>query len=208
MNLNILILHRWGQRVCLTLWGVTDQSKGYLFKNNYSIYAPMIYTAPCIMLLMRADTLRGEVVGGLALEISSFVGPCEMARADRRVPLEAHVMYLHASKALRTGPNKSLVHRWFYEHVNALIKFWCPSWLSFLFNFVIFCLHYWYIIHPWWLADRPAAALVKICSVSFLHLDFPGMNQGTNCIAGPTLLERELVKQVGGGEGMGVGPNL
>jgi hypothetical protein len=29
--------------------------------------------------------LRGEVVGGLALEISSFVGPCEMARADRRV---------------------------------------------------------------------------------------------------------------------------
>ncbi len=46
----------------------------------------MIYTAPCVMLLMRADTLRGEVVGGLALEISSFVGPCEMARADRRVP--------------------------------------------------------------------------------------------------------------------------
>jgi hypothetical protein len=49
----------------------------------------MIYTAPCVMLLMRADTLRGGVVGGLALEISSFVGPCEMARADRRVPLGA-----------------------------------------------------------------------------------------------------------------------
>ncbi len=49
----------------------------------------MIYTAPCVMLLMRADTLRGEVVGGLALEISSFVGPCEMARADTRVPLGA-----------------------------------------------------------------------------------------------------------------------
>ncbi len=49
----------------------------------------MIYTAPCVMLLMRADTLRGEVVGGLALESSSFVGPCEMARADRRVPLGA-----------------------------------------------------------------------------------------------------------------------
>ncbi len=41
------------------------------------------------MFLMRADSLRGEVVGGLALEISSFVGPCEMARADRRVPLGA-----------------------------------------------------------------------------------------------------------------------
>jgi hypothetical protein len=52
-------------------------------------YAPMIDTAQCVMLLMRADTLRGEVVGGLALEISSFVGPCEMARADRRVPLGA-----------------------------------------------------------------------------------------------------------------------
>jgi hypothetical protein len=29
------------------------------------------------MLLMRANTLCGEVVRGLALEISSFVGPCE-----------------------------------------------------------------------------------------------------------------------------------
>ncbi len=35
----------------------------------------MIYTALCVMLLMRADTLRGEVVGGLALEISSFWAP-------------------------------------------------------------------------------------------------------------------------------------
>ncbi len=35
---------------------------------------------------MRADTLRGEVGGGgVALETSSFVGPCEIARADRRV---------------------------------------------------------------------------------------------------------------------------
>jgi hypothetical protein len=52
----------------------------------------MIYTAPCVMFLMRADTSRGEVVGGLALEISSFVGPCEMARADRRVPFGAICM--------------------------------------------------------------------------------------------------------------------
>ncbi len=33
------------------------------------IYAPMIYTAPCIMFLMHADTLRGQVGGGWALEI-------------------------------------------------------------------------------------------------------------------------------------------
>jgi hypothetical protein len=49
------------------------------------------------MFLMRADTLRGEIVGGggggLALEISSFVGPCEMARADRPVPFGAHLQY-------------------------------------------------------------------------------------------------------------------
>ncbi len=51
-----------------------------------TIYAPMIYTAPCVRFLMRADTLHGEVGGGgVALETSSFVGPCEIARADRRV---------------------------------------------------------------------------------------------------------------------------
>jgi hypothetical protein len=33
----------------------------------------MIYTAPCVIFLMRADALRGEV------------GPSEIARADRRV---------------------------------------------------------------------------------------------------------------------------
>jgi hypothetical protein len=45
-----------------------------------TIYAPMIYTAPCVRFLMRGDTLRGEVGGGgVALETSSFVGPCEIA---------------------------------------------------------------------------------------------------------------------------------
>ncbi len=32
-----------------------------------SFYAPMIYTAPCVMFLMRADTLRGQVGGGCGL---------------------------------------------------------------------------------------------------------------------------------------------
>ncbi len=55
----------------------------------------------------------------------------------------------------------------------------------FLFIFLIFCLQYWYNIHPWWWADTPAAALEspaaalgKICSDTFLLLDFPGLNQG------------------------------
>jgi hypothetical protein len=39
----------------------------------------MIFTAQCIIFLMRADTLLGEVGGELALEILSFVGPCEIA---------------------------------------------------------------------------------------------------------------------------------
>jgi hypothetical protein len=40
-----------------------------------AIYAPMIYTAPCIMFWMHAYPLHGEVGGGWALEVSSFVGP-------------------------------------------------------------------------------------------------------------------------------------
>jgi hypothetical protein len=49
-----------------------------------AIYAPMIYTAPCVIFLMRADTLRGQVGGCWALE-SSFLSPVKRHRADRRV---------------------------------------------------------------------------------------------------------------------------
>ena len=54
-----------------------------IFKPILTIYAPMIYTAPCVMFFMRARTLRGG-----ALEIETFLGP-ERARADRRVPFGA-----------------------------------------------------------------------------------------------------------------------
>jgi hypothetical protein len=40
-----------------------------------TIYAPMIYTAPCKMFWMRAYPLRGQVGGDWALEIESFLGP-------------------------------------------------------------------------------------------------------------------------------------
>jgi hypothetical protein len=33
-----------------------------------TIYAPMIYTAPCVMFLMWAGTLRGQVGGGWAMQ--------------------------------------------------------------------------------------------------------------------------------------------
>jgi hypothetical protein len=53
---------------------------------TYDLYGPVRN----VLFLMRADTLRGEVGGGgLVLKIMSFVGPCEMARADRRVLLGA-----------------------------------------------------------------------------------------------------------------------
>ena len=53
------------------------------FKGAITIYAPMIYTAPCIMFWMRAYQLRGKVGGGWALEFLSFLGPVKWHRADR-----------------------------------------------------------------------------------------------------------------------------
>ena len=41
-------------------------------KCGLTIYAPVIYTRPCIMFWRRGYTLRGEVGGGWALEFPSF----------------------------------------------------------------------------------------------------------------------------------------
>ncbi len=68
-------------------------------------YAPMIYTALCIMFWMRAYPLQAQVGGGWALEFKIFLGPVKWHRPDRRVPFGAQ-------KA--RGLYKSLVHRWFY----------------------------------------------------------------------------------------------
>jgi hypothetical protein len=40
-----------------------------------AIYAPMIYTALYIMVLMQAGPLLGQVGGDFALEIETFLGP-------------------------------------------------------------------------------------------------------------------------------------
>ncbi len=53
-------------------------------KCKITIYAPMIYTAPCKMFWMRAYPLLGQVGGGWALEFESFLGPVKWHRADRR----------------------------------------------------------------------------------------------------------------------------
>ncbi len=49
----------------------------------------MIYTAPCVMFLMQADTLHGQVGGGWALEMERFLGPVIWHRADRQMPFGA-----------------------------------------------------------------------------------------------------------------------
>jgi hypothetical protein len=60
-------------------------SKQYIL----AIYAHIIFTAPCIMFLMRADTLREQVGEGWALKIKNFLGPVKWHRDDRRVPFGA-----------------------------------------------------------------------------------------------------------------------
>ncbi len=44
-----------------------------------TINAPIIYTAPCVMVLMLADTLRGQVGGGVGPWKWRVFGLCEMA---------------------------------------------------------------------------------------------------------------------------------
>ncbi len=46
----------------------------------------MIYTAPYVILLMRANLLQGQVGGGWALEMESFLGP---------VKWHGHAQYLN-----------------------------------------------------------------------------------------------------------------
>jgi hypothetical protein len=57
------------------------------------------------MFLMRADTLCGEVGGELALEISSFVGPCENARSDRRVQFGPKKLEISSANSPPTSPH-------------------------------------------------------------------------------------------------------
>ncbi len=49
----------------------------------------MIYTAQCLMFLMRADTLHGQVGGVWVLEMEILLGPVKRHRADKRVPFGA-----------------------------------------------------------------------------------------------------------------------
>jgi hypothetical protein len=63
----------------------------YLFTDD--LYSPV----QNVFVLMREDPLRGQVGGGWALEIESFLGPVKKHRADRRVPLGPKKMPLTCS---------------------------------------------------------------------------------------------------------------
>jgi hypothetical protein len=55
-----------------------------------TIYAPMIYTAPCVMLLMRAAYFTRVSGRGLGPGNREFLGPVKWHLADRRVPFQKH----------------------------------------------------------------------------------------------------------------------
>jgi hypothetical protein len=50
--------------------------------DELAIYAPMIYSALCIMFLMRADPLQGQVEGDWSLDNEIFMGPVKWHGAD------------------------------------------------------------------------------------------------------------------------------
>ncbi len=70
---------RAGTRYFVLTWVCYSRpSTTYFFltmHHKVTIYAPVIYTSPCIMFWRRGYTLRGELGGGWALEFPSFLGP-------------------------------------------------------------------------------------------------------------------------------------
>ncbi len=79
----------------------------------------MIYTALYIMLLMRANTLQGQVGGGGALEIETFLGSMKWHRAVRRVPFEAQkVKFCPLQKHYVQGRNQRSTGSFMYMSSN------------------------------------------------------------------------------------------
>ncbi len=75
----------------------------YTFVLVLTIYAPVIYTRPCIMFWRRGYTLRGEVGGCWALEFPNFLGPVKWHRADRRVPTSPSNVYPRLHNIMHRG---------------------------------------------------------------------------------------------------------
>jgi hypothetical protein len=85
----------------------------FQMQGGITIYAPVIYTAPCIMFWMHAYTLCGEVGGGWALEFPTFLGPVKWERADRRVPFQRLKMELWRTLIVAMANHRYLRNKYF-----------------------------------------------------------------------------------------------
>jgi hypothetical protein len=96
----------------------------------------MIYSAPCVLFLMPADSLRGEVGGGgggMALEIESFLGPLKWHKPIGECHLgpEKPTSPSNGSTRIKIHYTRGRInHRWFYELENYLIGLRGPVYLS------------------------------------------------------------------------------
>jgi hypothetical protein len=65
-----------------------------------AIYAPMIYTAPCVMLLIRAASITRASGRGLGPGNQDFSGPVKWHQADRQVPFGAKKVEISRANSL------------------------------------------------------------------------------------------------------------
>jgi hypothetical protein len=66
-----------------------------------AILGPLICTAPYVMVLMRADPIRGQVGGDWALEILTYLGPVKWHRALATAPASNSFNNLEGKNRLR-----------------------------------------------------------------------------------------------------------
>ncbi len=78
------------------------------------------------MFSMRADTVFWAPNSTRLLARAISQGPTKLEISSANPPTTSPRKYLSASKTLHTGPYKSLVHRWFYEHEKAVTS-WRPG---------------------------------------------------------------------------------
>ncbi len=62
------------------------------------------------MCWMRAYPLRGQVGGGWALDIASFLAPVKWHQADRRVPFGAQKHEISRAQPPPTSPSNGYAH--------------------------------------------------------------------------------------------------
>ncbi len=70
-----------------------------------TIYAPMIYAAPCIMLLMRAASITRASGRGLGPGNREFLGPWKWHRADMQVSFGAQKLEISRAQPPPTCPS-------------------------------------------------------------------------------------------------------